>query len=219
MVTREPVGCPTNHHRQFGRCRAFRVTSVPGLSREGEGVSNRYLTASLPEALVARLKEPIPPLTQREILDAAANIVPDLDPAQSTTLAVLSPQRPWVDGVAGLDFSSVYAYDASDDRPIAIIGTVPPHADLAPALYLTLAKTGVLVTCRALGSGVTGMSPSFFRVYGRDSTTTFQNNTSGITTFTFLVPAGAHTPVHFRIDTDVDRIPQWDFFDCTITQV
>ena len=145
-------------------------------------MSDSYATASLPEALVARLKEldesgvqvqPIPalikPLTQREILDAAVDLVPTLDLARVTAVAELSPRRPWVEDVAWLDFSTVVFYRAGPD-PFVTIGTFGSAAEFAPFLRLTLANppagSGVLVTCRAQGIVFGPTSPFVFRVAG-----------------------------------------------------
>ena len=118
-------------------------------------MSDRDVTVSLPEAMIARLKEldelrglqvrPIPalitPLTQREILDAAVELVPTLDPARITTLTELSPRRPSVDGIAFLEFETVASYTAGNGSiPFATIGTVTSDAESPPFLRLILAN-------------------------------------------------------------------------------
>jgi hypothetical protein len=205
------------------------------MSREEQGMSDLSVAASLPKALVARLRElekqpgvqvnRIPVLTttvsQREILDTVGDVVPGLDLAPLTTLAALTPRRPAVDGVAWLDFETV-AYYTAGTNPFASVGTFSGNAEFQPYLRLTLANapagTGVLVTCRATSIAVGPHYPGYYRVEGPGVAASFEDNARP-TTFTFVVPAGGSGPVEIKIYTDPDRIQLWAFYDCTITQI
>lgn len=198
-------------------------------------MSDLRVAASLPKALVARLKEfekrpgvrvnrvpALPtPVSQREILDTAPADVPGLDPARLAILAVLNPRRPAVDGVAWLDFETVAYYTAGSD-PFASIGSFSGNTEFAPYLRLTLEHpptgAGVLVTCRATSIAVGPHYPGYFHVEGPGLAANFEDNARP-TTFTFVVPAGGSGPVEIKIHTDPDRIQLWAFHDCTITQI
>ena len=199
-------------------------------------MSELYETASLPETMVARLKElaelpgmkvhpipaVIPPLDQRHILDAARDMVPRLTLDRLTTIAELSPKHPSVDGVAWLDFETVVYYTAGSAN-FASIGTfssTPPPFD--PFMRLTLAHpptgNGALVTCRATSIAVGPHYPGYYRVEGPSIAASFEDNARP-TTFMFVVPAGGSGPIEIKIHTDFDRIALWAFEDCTITQI
>ncbi|MEE6139937.1 hypothetical protein SKC41_26865 [Mycobacterium sp. 050128] len=198
-------------------------------------MSDLIAAASLPQALVARLREleeqpgmrvnRIPVLTttigEREILDTVGDAVPGLDFASLTTLAVLSPRRPEVDGVAWLDFETVTYYTAGANA-FASVGTFSGNAEFQPYLRLTLAKAptgaGVLVTCRATSIAVGPHYPGYYRVEGPGVAASFEDNARP-TTFTFFVPAGGNGPVEIKIYTDPDRIQLWAFHDCTIAKI
>lgn len=198
-------------------------------------MSDLSVAASLPKALVARLRElekqpgmqvnrvPVVavPVGQREILDAVGDAVPGLDLAPLTTLATLSPRRPAVDGVAWLDFETV-AYYTAGSNSFASVGTFSGNAQFEPYLRLTLANAptgrGVLVTCRATSIAVGPHYPGYYHVAGPGVAASFEDNARP-TTFTFIVPAGGSGPVEIKITTDADRIQLWGFHDCTITQI
>ncbi|SOX52888.1 hypothetical protein MAAFP003_1556 [Mycobacterium ahvazicum] len=198
-------------------------------------MSDVIAAASLPKTLVARLRElekrpglqvnRIPVLTttvgQREILDTAGDAVADLNAAPLATLAVLSPRRPAVDGVAWLDFETV-AYYTAGANAFASVGTFTGNPQFQPYLRLTLAQAptgrGVLVTCRATSIAVGPHYPGYYRVEGPGVAASFED-TARPTTFTFVVPAGGSGPVEIKIYTDADRIQLWAFYDCTITQM
>ncbi|WP_156772314.1 hypothetical protein [Mycobacterium sp. 1245805.9] len=198
-------------------------------------MSNLTVAASLPEALVARLKEveqlpgvrvnPIPAVTslvsRREILDAVGDDVPGLEMDQLAALATLNPRKPAVDGVAWLDFETV-AYYTAGATPFASIGTFSGTAQFPPYLRLTLEHPptgrGLLVTCRATSIAVGPNFPGYYRVDGPGVAGSFEDNARP-TTFTFAVPPGGSGPVEIKIHTDPDRIGLWAFHDCTITKI
>ena len=198
-------------------------------------MSNLTVAASLPDALVAHLKEVeklpgvrvnrIPvvtsPVTQREILDAAGDDVSRLAMDQLAAVATLNPRKPAVDGVAWLDFETV-AYYTAGANPFASIGTFSGNAEFPPYLRLTLEHpptgAGVLVTCRATSIAVGPHYPGYFRVEGPGVAASFEDNARP-TTFTFVVPASGSGPVAIKVYTDPDRIQLWAFHDCTITQI
>ncbi|OBA59401.1 hypothetical protein A5647_17210 [Mycobacterium sp. 1100029.7] len=158
---------------------------------------------------------------QREILDSVGDAVPGLDLSPLATLAVLSPRRPAVDGVAWLDFETVAYYTAGAD-PFASVGTFTGDAQFPPYLRLTLERAptgrGLLVTCRATSIAVGPHYPGYYHVAGPGVAASFEDNARP-TTFTFVVPAGGSGPVEIKISTDPDRIALWGFHDCTITQI
>jgi hypothetical protein len=198
-------------------------------------MSDVIAAASLPKTLVARLREleerpgmqvnRIPMVTtavgQREILDAVGDVVPGLEVAPFATLAVLSPRRPAVDGVAWLDFETV-AYYTAGANSFASVGTFSGTPQFPPYLRLTLANAptgrGVLVTCRATSIAVGPHYPGYYHVEGPGVAASFEDNARP-TTFTFVVPPGGSGPVEIKISTDADRIQLWGFHDCTITQI
>jgi hypothetical protein len=178
--------------------------------------------AELPGVEVRTLRAlPTGRVAEAEILDAAMDLVPTLDPARLTALAELSPRRPWVDGVASLDFETVALYRASD-APFVSVGTFYSDAEFPPFVRLTLANAptgnGLLVTCRADGIAIGPTFPGLFRVEGPGVAASFED-TGNPTTFMFVVPAGGSGPVEIKIHTDPDRIRLWAFYDCTITQL
>jgi hypothetical protein len=198
-------------------------------------MSNLTVAASLPEALVAHLKEveklpgvrvnrvPVvaSPITRREILDAADDDVPSLEMDKFAAVATLNPRTPAVAGVAWLDFETV-AYYTAGANPFASIGTFTGNAQFPPYLRLTLEHPptgrGVLVTCRATSIAVGPHYPGYYRVDGPGVAGSFEDNARP-TTFTFAVPPGGKGPVEIKIYTDPDRIQLWAFHDCTITQI
>ena len=194
------------------------------------------VTGALPAPLGARLGRyaarpgvelrpvpvlPAPPLAEAEIIAAAGGLVPPPVPPGLTRLADLGPRRPWVDGVAWLDFETVEFY-RTGEAAFASIGTFFRDPEFPPSARITLAEApaggGNLVTCRAQGIAVGPSFPGWFNVEGPGVDTSFVDHGSP-TTFTVFVPPGGAGPVEITIRTDADRIRLWALIDCTITQI